>query len=566
MLKYFPLILLLFPGFVTNAQPGSTTEAAVNLEATFIEGNREKLLGNWDKAVAKFQEVLEKDPRNDATAYELARVYEALKETDKALDFAQKAVEWNPANNWYKIYLAGLYQKNNKDKEAAALYGQMVKTNPYNEEYYFKWAYYLVRAGEPAKAIKVYDNLEKMIGINEETTRHKHTLYLGMGDYRKAAKELEDLIKVFPHKTAYRHLLATFYEQVGDKGKAREVYREILRLDPDDARARIALAEEAKGSDDIQFLNSLKPVFENPGVNLDVKIKEILPYVTMLADQGDKSLGATLLGLTSILERVHPGEAKVYSVLGDVLYYSGEQGKALEKYKKCLDIDDNVWLVWEQVMHIYAAQKDYSQLITFTEKALDVFPNQATAYYFNGLGYNATGKHDDALTSLQQALMMSSKNPRRRYEILNETGKAWFYLHKYSRSDDAFEEALKINANDPLVLANYSQCLAARNEHLDKAKNLATRLVEVAPENAGAEDALAFVLYKMKDYKMAKDWLEKAMQHGGVNNPVILERFGDVLFHTGDATQAVEYWQKALDKGGKSELLKEKVREKKLVE
>jgi tetratricopeptide (TPR) repeat protein len=566
MLKYSPLILLLFSGFAAAAQPGSTTEAAVNLEATFIDGNREKLLGNWDKAVAKFQEVLEKDPQNDAAAYELARVYEALKETDKALASAKNAVEWNPANDWYKIYLAELYQKNNKDKAAAALYEQMVKSNPFSEDYYFKWAYYLVRAGEPQQAIKVYDILEKKIGINEETTRHKHTLYLGMGDYKKAGKELEALIEAFPQKTACRHLLATFYEQVDETGKAKDVYKEILRLDPDDARANIALAGEAKGGDDIRFLNSLKPVFENPGVEIDVKIKEILPYVTMLAEQGDKSLGTTLLGLTSILERVHPGDAKTWSVLGDVLYYSGEPGKALEKYKKCLDLNDNVWPVWEQVLNIYAGQKDYAQLIAFSEKALDIFPNQAPAHYFNGLGYNETGKYEDALASFQQALMMSSKNPPLRYDILNETGKAYFHLKQYSRSDEAFEEALKINASDPLVLANYSHYLAARNEHLDKAKDLATRLVKIAPDSAAAEDALAFVLYKMKDYKAAKEWLEKALQHGGANNPAVLEHYGDVLFQTGDAARAIEYWQKALNNGGKPELLKKKVREGKVVE
>ena len=131
------------------------------------------------------------------------------------------------------------------------------------------------------------------------------------------------LIEKFPQKTGYRHLLATFYEQINEKRKARDVYEEILRLDPDDARAKIALAGEAKGSDDIRFLNSLKPVFENPDVEIDVKIKEILPYVSMLAGQGEKSLGTTLLGLTSILEKVHPGDAKTWSVLGDVLYYSG---------------------------------------------------------------------------------------------------------------------------------------------------------------------------------------------------------------------------------------------------
>ncbi len=88
-----------------------SSEPEVKTEEIFIDGNREKLLGNWEKAVVKFKEVLEKDPKNDAASYELARVYEALKDTDKALVAARNAVEWNPANPWYKYYLADLYQK-----------------------------------------------------------------------------------------------------------------------------------------------------------------------------------------------------------------------------------------------------------------------------------------------------------------------------------------------------------------------------------------------------------------------------------------------------------------------
>ena len=82
-------------------------------------------------------------------------------------------------------------------------------------------------------------------------------------------------------------------------------------------------------------------------------------------------------------------------------------------------------------------------------------------------------------------------------------GKAWFHLKQYPKSDEAFDEALKINANDPLVLQHYSYCLAARGERLDRAKELATRLIDLAPNLSVSENAYAFVLYKMKDYNAA---------------------------------------------------------------
>ncbi len=563
MLKIITPILILLSSLTAQAQ---TTEDNVDLVAIFIEGNREKLLGNWDKAIAKFEEVLAKDRNNAAVAYELARVYEAVKDLENAEKFAKKAVEWDGSNEWYRFYLADVYQKNNKDGQAAMQYSELVKLHPDNEEFYIKWAYYLVRNSQPQEAIKVYDLLEERFGTHEEVVRHKHTLYLGMGNRKQAAYELERLVTKFPDKTSYRHLLATFYEQIGEKKEAKDIYRKILKLDPNDARAQIALAEEAKGNDVIGFLNSLKPVFEDPKTDIDTKIKEIFPYVNELAASGDKNLGNTLLALTSLLETVHANDAKSHSVLADVLYYTGQQDRALEQYKETLELDDTKWPVWEQLLYIYAEKKDYDNLIEVSENALDLFPNQATAFYLNGVGYNGKGEYQDALNSLQQALIMSSRNARLRYDVLNETGIAYFHLKQYPKSDNAFEEALKINDKDAAVLKNYSFYLASRSADLDKAQNLAARLNNVAPNHPVSEDALGFVFYKMKNYTDAKEWLDKAIQHGGSENPVILEHYGDVLFQLGNATEAIQYWQQALDKGGDSKALQQKVKEGKVAE
>ncbi len=494
--KYCFLSFLFLAALSLQAQEDvSTPEASKTVEA-FIDGNREKLLGNWDKAATKFKEVLEKDPRNAAAAYELARVYEALKDTDKALVAGKNAVEWDPINPWYKYYLADLYQKLDNDKEAAVLYGQLVKMDPHNEGYYFKWAYHLVRASQPAEAIKVYDQLEKMIGVNEETTRHKQTLYLGMGEYKKAGKEVMALVDRFPKNVEYRHLLATFYDQTSDQAKATATYLEILKLAPNDARAKIKLADDNKGSDDIKFLNALRSVFEDPGTNIDTKIKEIIPYVNRLAETNDKSLGNSLLALTSLLETVHPNSAKAHSVLGDVLFHSGQPDRALEQYKKCLELDHNVWAVWEQVLFIYLDKRDFQNLVKSSDEAMDLFPNQAIAYYYNGLGYNGLHKPNDALTSFQQALIMSAKNLPLRFNLLRETAESHYQLKKYSQAEKSLNEALQLNAKDPIAL----------------------------------------------------------------------ERMGDVQYQLGKANDALLLWQKAMEYGGKSEVLQRKVLEGKLVE
>lgn len=562
---YLPLFILLF-SISLAAQHSTTTEAEVNLEAMFIDGLREKQLGNYDKAVTILEDFLEKSPSNGAAAYTLAQVYDTLGKEDKALEMGIKAVELDDSNSWYKIYLASLYQKHDQDKKAAELFESLVKQDPFNEDYYRQWAYHLVRAGEPNEAIKVYNELEKKLGVNEETSRQKHTLYVGMGDYKRAANEIQKLIDLSPKTTLYRHLLATFYEQINEKEKAREIYRDILAIDPDDARAKIALAEEAKGNDDLLFLQSLKPVFENPSTNLDTKIKEVIPYLQELSNTQNEDLGNSLLALASILDDVHPGSAKVQSLMGDVLYYSGQQDKALEYYLKCLEIDETVWQVWEQTLYLLKEKGDFNELAKKAETALDIFPNQATAYNYYGVANNELGKAREALNAFQQALIMASKNQSLRFNILIETGKAYCQLNQYQKADNAFNEALTMSNRNAVALLQYCHCLSQRKDQLDSAMEIAEELIGVVQGDPDVEAAMAEVHYQKEQYSEAVDWLERALDHGGSKNPVILERYGDVLFKTGNQTEALEYWKKAQENGGHSSSLDRKVQEGKLHE
>ena len=78
---------------------------------------------------------------------------------------------------------------------------------------------------------------------------------------------------------------------MGESNQARGVYEAILEIDPNNTRARLGLAASSKQSNnDILFLNSLKPVFEDPNTKIDLKIGRILPLIQKVADTGDRQL------------------------------------------------------------------------------------------------------------------------------------------------------------------------------------------------------------------------------------------------------------------------------------
>ena len=93
MQRIFILFNFLLLSLPLLAQTERVTEEEVQLQAVFIEGNREKLLGNYEKAIAIFEKVLEKDIRNGAVYYEIARLYDVQEQLDDAIKNAKKAVE-----------------------------------------------------------------------------------------------------------------------------------------------------------------------------------------------------------------------------------------------------------------------------------------------------------------------------------------------------------------------------------------------------------------------------------------------------------------------------------------
>ena len=448
---YTFLFSILF--FVANAQ---ITETEVRLQAVYLKGTQASLMGEYADAEGHFKAVLAKDPTNGMAAFELARALERQDKNDEAIKFAKRAVDADGANKWFKLFLADLYQKTDNNGAGANVFQQLVAAHPRNEEYYLKQAFFLVRDGRSDEAIKIYESLESKIGVNEELTRRKHTLYLGQGKNDAAANELKALISAFPKSKNYRHLLADFYIQTNEKSKAQKVFKEILQIDPEDATAKLAMAGDFKKSDnDSQYLSALKPIFESKEIGLDIKIKELIPMIQRVATHGDQTLADEAIELCDVLDAIHPDEAKVHSIKGDLYFYTDRKQEARASYEKTLKFDDRVYLVWEQLLHSQKALGDFKSMIKTSENAMDVFPNQGSIFYLNGYAYGAEGEYMDALSSLQQAAIMSSRNLPLSLDVKSRLGWTYTQLKKYDKALAQLEPAVdKTNGTHPIILAN----------------------------------------------------------------------------------------------------------------
>lgn len=433
----------------------------VERQSQFLDAERSRMLGQYDKALEAYKKFLYDNPDEGAAWYGLARTYVAQSDLSNALDAIAKAVKKEPDNQWYAIYQSGIFEKTGRLKDAIAVYEGLAKRSPRTAEFYLHLAYLYVQNADPKGGIKALNKLEDIEGIREETSAKKHLIYVGMGDNKKAAAEYQKLADAFPNEIQYRRRLGEFYERIGDDAAARRTYEEVLRRNPNDPVARIAVMQQTKASSDADFAAKLRPLIADPQVAVDAKVKELLPFFPKLDAGNDPALTQNLLELANLLEKAHPDDPKAWSLSGDLYYHAERSAEALARYQKCIQLNPKVFTVWENTLAILLAQSNFAQLEKTAEQAMDAFPNQPKAYWYYGLAATELGKPDDALTQLDQAALMVAANPALATDIADASGQALLRKKDYAAAVARYEQGLSKGGDKrPGYLERYGDALS----------------------------------------------------------------------------------------------------------
>lgn len=440
-------------------------EAEVDRQSDFVDAESARMLGRYDKALELYRNFLRENPGNDAAWYGLAKVWYAKQDASNTLDAIGKAIAAAPDNTWYRIFQADVFEKIGQTKDAAQVYQGLTKSQPNVPEYWKKLAYLSVLSSDPKAGLNALDKLEKLVGVEEDIATQKHLIYVRMGDNKRAAAELQKLADAYPNELDYRHRLAQFYAENGDKTAADKVYAEILQRDPNDAVAKLALMGKSKAGNDATYLTSLLPTFRDPKTPIDAKVKELLPFFPKLDAGNDPALTSALLQLGAALEAAHTDDPKAWSISGDLLYHANRPAEALEKYRKCIQLNPTVFSVWENTLSILDEEHNYDEMVRLSEQAMDAFPNQPKAYYFYAVAAIEKGKYDEALTQLEQAALMVGNNLALRLDIIDQSGLALLRKGDSSAAISRYEQALpKGGDHHPALLEHFGDALAASGD------------------------------------------------------------------------------------------------------
>jgi tetratricopeptide (TPR) repeat protein len=385
----------------------------------------------------------------------------------------------------------------------------------------------------------------------------------------EALAEGQKLIDAFPEEPRYVLGFAETLSQFKQWPKAIGYLENYLKSHPDAGSAKMLLAGFYRDNGQEQKSRELAlTLMDDPSVEIASKVLMVETYNSILSKNDakkieDRNLETFALTLFEKLKAAYPNDPNVHLAGGHLNLTLKRIDEAQQEYLAAIRHGSTSFDAWQNLLYLESQANAIDSLIKHSEDAMELFPNQAMLYYLNGYGQLRKKNYREAATTLEQAKKLSASNPNFVSEINSMLGDAYNGSKDYSKSDQAYEEALSINPNYDLVLNNYSYYLALRKENLEKAEKMSAQLIKSHPENAAYLDTHAWVLFMREKYREARRVMEKAIATGQAG-ATHFEHYGDILFQLGNIDEAVKQWQKAKTLDNGNALIDKKIANRKL--
>ncbi len=540
-----------------------TEEQQLEYEFNFMEATKLKLLGNLPDAASKLTWCVEANPYDAAAYFQLAEIYVAVDDQENALKNARLANRYDPNNTWYLTQLANLYVIRHETDSAIIAYRKLIDQQPNNVELHSNLSILYLENNQYKKALKQLKYVERITGFTEEVAIAQYQIYLKKHDEKAVEKVLKKSVEIYPDELIFYGLLAELYSAIGKEQEAQSYYTKLLQVDPENALGYVSMIEfykeygnDAKAMEETQRMYGIKTIDPDLKVDLFLSLSSDSVFFGKHTQELDQ--------LSKMLFEMHPDNIRVRLLDADRNIHE----KNFEEAKNALlyvtdRIQTNSYL-WERLFDLLYFLQDYETLYEKTGKALEFFADNYMFRFFHGLSASMLDKHDEAivayLTTLEQLRKEKDYNKEVEIQSYAMLGEAYNAEKRYSDSDFVYEKALSLDPNNVMVLNNYSYYLSLRNEKLDLAEKYIKRCIAKEPNSSTYLDTYGWVLYKLGRIDEAIAAIKKAMDHGGADNPEIIDHMCELLTVSGQTDEAYHVCKYALELNNSEEPVEQKMK------
>ena len=532
----------------------------------FYEGLKLKEAGQYDAAFDAFNHCLVIDSMDAAVRYELCMFYMQLNKPEKAIEVLKPAVAHCPDQFEYRMAFASISRSLGMFGEAAEAYRALVKDFPQKKELNYYLADALTQAGEIGEAIDALDALEERIGMNEALSMQKYRLYNQLEQPTEAFKEIEKLAAKFPMEARYLLIMGDLHLEKSEMEPALACYQKAHEIDPTNPYYIVSMANyyEAKG-DKVAAEKEIKAALVNEKLDVDTKVSILSRYILRL-QQSKQGIESANHLFDTLLEQ-HPEDTELKLMYGGLLVIQEKTEEARFQFQLVTEMDPSQAEAWKQLLNMALKADDWAEVVRICTTCQELFPASPEYYFYLGIAYFQQENYQAALSTYYAGLgIIPKENPRLKSDFYGQIGDIYHQMEQMEQAYKAYEEALKYNEQNVVVLNNYSYFLSLEKRDLKRAERMSAQCIRLEPDNATYLDTYAWVFFVQGNYSLAKIYIENALSKDTTNSYELVDHYGDILFMSGEEAKAVEQWKKAKEMGKESKVLDQKIAEQKYLE
>lgn len=557
----FILLLILFPlgCFVSKEHISKDFDKTNSLLETqyykyFTDATKNALFGNTKNAITLYNTCINIYPERAAPYYQLSSVYLRNKDIENAKSYAEKAVSLDSSNIWYLLRLADIYQYLGLSDRAALLYENVLKISD-DDDIRYNLAMLYRDAGKNDDALRVLNSMKQENQESREVILLKHDLFNAKRDYDSAVYELQLITKNFPEDITGFGLLAEYLSEIGRNNYAKEIYNEILKKEPNNGIAILSFGEFYLKDNNIDSaFYYFKQAFCCSDLALNEKISVIVGYIN-----NQDFLNKNYALIDSLLEVIPLKDRKFpfYAAKADIYINTEQYEKAKPFLDSALVYEKKNYLLWEQSMIINSYLQNDKDVVSIATECLNYYDDKPNVYLFRASAYFRLNENEKAINDTRK-ILQNNPTDKLKVQAYNLAAEIYRSTGDYEKSDSCFESILMIEPENLNIRNNYSYYLSLRSKNLKRAEELSRLTIDKQPKNPTYLDTYGWILFKMGNYKEARNYVEFAIRNGAYNNAEVLEHYGDIMEKLDNCNEALEAYEKAYEIN-KSDSLKLKI-------
>ncbi|MEA1887325.1 MAG: tetratricopeptide repeat protein [Bacteroidota bacterium] len=527
-------------------------------DLTYVEGIKQKMLGNLGEAIDKFEDAIEINPNSDAANYQISLIAAMRRDEENAIKYGSRAVRMDPQNQWYHMNMANIYIQQSKLDSAAVWIEKAVQVDPYNESEKYRLGNIYMQTGQEEKAEKIFTDFNNKYPGNEQIIMALINVKLELGKYEEAEALIIDELEKNDENLRMKGILAKIYSETGEKEKAERLYGEIMSEDEYDLALDFSYMEFLmKNNEYEKLLQRTDEIIKNEKTATQDKIG----LVARLMEDSVvvKNYGEELVKIGQELQernKDNPGAAVMVAEIYRKMGKKEEEIKALTDY---VENHEEQYYVWEQLLLRLNELNDVERIYTYAGKAATLFNRAPLPKILYAYSLIEKEKYNEAEGELRKVRILVNNEEQYLVQILSMEGEIAYRKGNIKEATKKFDEALKIEPENALVLNNYAYYLAVENIRLGEAEDMIEKCLRIE-ENITYLDTYAWVLYKRGRYKEAEKVMQRIFRSGNIRDAELLEHYGYIKKAVGDCEEAVILWQTALRMDQTKKYLIEEIR------